>query len=345
MVGTSSNPLQVVDISEVNKSTADDLLKAATSQGFLFVEGHGFSEAEVSQIFAMSRGFFEQPMDYKRLYLIDESNHGYTGYGGENLDPTKQNIGDPKEAFNFCCLNLITGESSKQIPSFFLEDSSRQDLLRAMIVKLYKLSIKIMQLLALGLEIEETDVEGINWFTSRYDPEEASGSTFRFLHYPAQKSLDLSSAIRAGAHTDYGSMTLLFQQEGQEGLEIYSPVSRNWEAVPFVPADHLKPHKQAPPIIVNIADQLSYWTGGLLKSTIHRVRFPKESQESGTDRYSIVFFSHPNDATLLKPVPSALIRGLKNRGANKDIIPITAKQHLNRRLAATYGWGQSSESK
>ncbi|GEQ66549.1 hypothetical protein JCM33374_g212 [Metschnikowia sp. JCM 33374] len=334
----TQNPLKIVDITDVNENTAAELLKAATSQGFLFVEGHGFSAKEVAEIFALSKDFFQLPSDYKQKYLIDESNHGYTNYGGENLDPSKQKVGDPKEALNVCSLNFETGKSSRKIPAWFLEEPSREELLRSTILKLYKLSIKILQILALGLQIEDTNVKGIDWFTSKYDPEKASGTTFRLLHYPGQKSLNPESTIRAGAHTDYGSMTLLFQQENQEGLEIYSPVSNKWEPVPYVPTNHYKFKTQAPPIIVNIADQLSYWTGGLLKSTIHRVKFPAKAQVSGKDRYSIVFFSHPNDTTLLEPVPSALIRDIKHRGANKDTVPITAKQHLDKRLAATYGW-------
>lgn len=338
-MSVANNPLQIVDVTNIDLSTADELLNAATSQGFLFVEGHGFSAEEVSELFQLSKEFFKLPENYKMKYPIDESNHGYTNYGGENLDPSTQKKGDPKEALNFADLNLLTGISSKEYPDWFYENPARIELVNRMCVKLYDLSIKILRILAMGLQIEDTEsCKGTEWFTSRYDPQKASGTTFRFLHYPGQKSLSPEAVIRAGAHTDYGSMTLLFQQEHQEGLEIYSPVSKKWEAVPYVPVNDKKFSGQAAPIVVNIADQLSYWTGGLLKSTIHRVKFPPKVQETGQDRYSIVFFSHPNDATLLEPVPSEKVKNIKNRGANKDGVHITAKEHLDKRLAATYGW-------
>ena len=76
----------------------------------------------------------------------------------------------------------------------------------------------------------------------------------------------------------------------------------------------------APPLVVNIGDLLSYWTAGLLKSTIHRVKFP--AQELGQDRYSIVFFSHPSDNALLEPVPSEIIRKLREE-------VLTKKQHTS----------------
>lgn len=334
---TSSNPLKVIDISGDSSKVAKELLDAATTQGFLFLEGHDFTQDEVDQLFSLSKEFFNLSNEYKSKYAVNSSNHGYASFGKENLDPSGQEKGDPKEALNFANLNFNTGESGYPIPDWFIEDKSRNELVSKTIVKLYQLSVRILCYLAQALEIEDTEsTKGQDWFTSRYAPELPSGSAFRFLHYPGQKSLNPESVIRAGAHTDYGSMTLLFQRENQEGLEIYSPISKKWEQVPFV-ASSTNNH-MAPPIVVNIGDLLSYWTAGLLKSTIHRVKFPKKVQETGQDRYSIVFFSHPNDDALLEPVPSEIIRKIDGRGANKDSQTITAKEHLQKRLAATYGW-------
>lgn len=335
----ANNPLKIVDVSDINDITAEQILDAATSQGFLFVEGHGFTGEEVASLFELSKKFFELPADYKQKYPIDETNAGYTDFGGENLDPATQKKGDPKEGFNFCGLNFLTGEQSKEYPPWFNEDPKRIALVKKMLIALYQLSMRILKLLAMGLQIETVNgVNGTEWFDSRYAPDKQSGSTFRFLRYPGQKSLNPEAVIRAGAHTDYGSMTLLFQQENQEGLEILSPVSKKWEAVPYVAPNQEKFPGESAPIVINIADQLSYWTGGLLKSTVHRVKFPPKVQETGQDRYSIVFFSHPNDATLLEPVPSEKVRSITGRGANKEKEPITAKQHLDKRLAATYNW-------
>ncbi|ODV78132.1 Clavaminate synthase-like protein [Suhomyces tanzawaensis NRRL Y-17324] len=332
-----SNPLQIVDISLVDAATAEELLNAATSQGFLFVEGHDFEQSEVDHLFELSRQFFELPSEYKQQYSRSNSNHGYVDYGGENLDPTTQKLGDPKEGLNFSGLDFLTGLTEEDIPQWFKDVPERHELVVSTIKKMYQLSIKILRILAIGLKIEDTnETKGSEWFASKYDPSKASGSTFRLLHYPGQKSLNPEAVIRAGAHTDYGSMTLLFQKEHQEGLEIYSPVSKGWEAVPYVSPNTAKYPGKAPPIVVNIGDQLSYWSAGLLRSTIHRVKFPKAVQETGQDRLSIVFFSHPNDDALLTPFPSPLTKDIKGRGANKDTVAITAKQHLDKRLAATY---------
>lgn len=112
---------------------------------------------------------------------------------------------------------------------------------------------------------------------------------------------------------------------------------------------------------MNIGDLLSYWTDGLLKSTMHRVVFPdhqegqqgQQGQDQDQDRYSIVFFSHPVNSTQLTPVPSAIVAAHRKvredaaaaagsdaglDGAGLEPGTITASQHLKARLLATYGF-------
>ncbi|KAK6455355.1 uncharacterized protein RJT20DRAFT_147971 [Scheffersomyces xylosifermentans] len=127
------------------------------------------------------------------------------------------------------------------------------------VCKLFELSAKLLELLAIGLEIEDSlSSKGEKWFASN-DPTKESCTTFRLLHYPGQRALHPESLTRAGAHTDYGSMTMLFQRKGQEGLEIYSISEKKWHPVPYVPANGHKIPRSAPPIIVNIGDLLEYW--------------------------------------------------------------------------------------
>lgn len=95
---------------------------------------------------------------------------------------------------------------------------------------------------------------------------------------------------------------------------------------------------------------MSYWTNGLLRSTVHRVIFPKETKAS-EDRYSIVYFCHPSDDEELVAVPSQMVRENKERlqreGKFDEALhgygaglagerALTAKEHLMKRLGATY---------
>ena len=185
----------------------------------------------------------------------------------------------------------------------------------------------------------------LDWFSSRHGS--PSGCTLRLLYYPALPDgadLDDEVDIRAGAHSDYGSITLLFQRLSQPGLEILTPPSA-WAPVPVFPEGY-NTSTTLPPILVNIADLLSYWTNGLLKSTVHRVIFPKDARRGGEDRYSIAYFCHPADKAELGPVPSRLVTERKlidgekvGYGGGADgKKAMNAKEYLERRLEATYGF-------
>ena len=125
--------------------------------------------------------------------------------------------------------------------------------------------------------------------------------------------------------------------------------------MPIIPGDKADAYP-FPPILVNIGDLLSYWTDGLLKSTVHRVVFPLAEQRSPNpqDRYTLVYFCHPVDATELVPVPSAVVAEHRARTGGEGAVgfgggagslqpgkrPLTAAEHLESRLAATYGFAK-----
>lgn len=99
-----------------------------------------------------------------------------------------------------------------------------------------------------------------DWFTSRHDQSKGpSGTVFRMLYYPANDAVD-GTDLRAGAHSDFGSLTLLFQLPGQPGLEIKTPEG-HWASVPVDPSNSNSAgpgaeHSKALPILVNIGDLL-----------------------------------------------------------------------------------------
>lgn len=323
-----SNPLKVVDLKNTDReSLISDLFEAAKTQGFLFVDGHDFSQREVDDLLRLSQSFFALPLSKKEQYPF-KGNRGYSSLAGERLDLSVKSAGDPKEVFNFGDISFLTGEPNQVLPELFTEEKA-YSLIKQTNIKLYNVVLDTLRLLALGLGIDE-DAGGANWFDDKNKPDVKNGLILRFLKYPSQKLCESETTIRAGAHTDYGTVTALFQFEGQEGLELYT--GGKWQAVPFIKSKY---PGSAPPLIVNFGDQLSYWTAGVLKSTIHRVKFPEQSVKEGKDRYSIVFFSHPAEDTLLEPIPSDVVRAVKDRGANTGPV-ITAKEHLERKLKATF---------
>lgn len=342
-----ANPLQVIDISQPQEQTASALLGAAINQGFLFIDGHDFTQEEVDELFRISKKFFTTTeLQEKKKYIIKSNNIGYTGFSNEHLDPRKAR--DFKEGYNFGYANFKTGEYNLS-EDYYYKRSTENDakenpvpsvlkgnepLVVSTMQKLHKTASEILRLITIGLNIEDP-----KFFTDRHRPDEPNGCVFRMLRYPLIRDDDLTKdgatfdpSIRAGAHTDYGSLTLLFQREGQQGLELQGDKEAdNWIKVPFLASKH---EGKAPPLVVNFGDLLSYWTNGVLRSTVHRVKFsPGETRSS--DRYSIVFFVHPSNETTLDPVPSELVQ---TAGNGQSPPAITALEHLKQRLAATYSW-------
>ncbi|KIW64250.1 hypothetical protein PV04_09197 [Phialophora macrospora] len=332
--GNSAIQLPVIDISDFSVEVGKRVLEAATKYGFLYIDtkGTGFTAEMVTREFDLSRQFFALPDEEKEPCRINQTNRGWTGMHGEILDPKSQRRGDFKEAFNIG--EFVDRKPQQPIPNFL--ESHISEL--AEFERTCKQTCdRVLDLLGLGLEVEEP-----NFFSSRHT--QPSGCTVRLLHYPAipadvdyQPEVD----VRAGAHSDYGSITLLFQRPSQPGLEIRTPED-TWAPVPVIPEGY---HSTTfPPILVNIADLLSYWTNGILKSTVHRVIFPKDARRGGEDRYSIAYFSHPGNDVELTPVPSKIVAAhhLKEDeevgygGGATSKRALTAQEHLLSRLNATY---------
>ncbi|QIW94840.1 hypothetical protein AMS68_000358 [Peltaster fructicola] len=324
--------IPVIDISTSNPAASRELLAAASTHGFVYVENNhaGISPPLLDELFALSKNFFALPLDLKEQVAIKSNsagdNVGWLKQGVEKLDPATQKKPDVKEALN------ISSPLAADQPLPGPLQPHKETIVRFQ-QACQQLCLRILSHFARALSIEP------DWFTSRHDQSAGkSGTILRVLYYPAlHTALDASiDDIRAGAHSDYGSITLLFQLPGQPGLEIRA-ADGSWVAVPVDPTNNLEVRKPLP-ILVNIGDLLEDWTTGLLKSTVHRVVFPTQAKDAG-DRYSIAYFCHPLDDVMLEPVPSKIVkeRILEDNGPQGVI---SAREHLMKRLAATYSIDQ-----
>ncbi|GLA63332.1 hypothetical protein AtubIFM54640_004473 [Aspergillus tubingensis] len=359
--------LPVLDISNpLDPEAGKALLAAATKYGFLYVDSRGtdFTAAEVDRAFELSKKFFASPVEEKAACRIEPNNRGWSGMHSETLDPEHQRTGDFKEAFNFGEFTQ-SNKAQQPLPASLTPHESEIAHFASLC---NKTCTRILTLLALGLGTPPT------FFTTRHDPTTGpTGSILRYLFYPSITSPLTSTYshktdVRAGAHSDYGSITLLFQRPGQPGLEILTPDGKGWAPVPVIPTTSTTSSSEEgkggeefpfPPILVNIGDLLSYWTDGLLKSTVHRVVFPTSEQQrpNAQDRYSIVYFCHPLDRTELVPVPSRVVEEFRRSksteggeggvrvgfGGGAGMLEegkraLTAQEHLMARLDATYGF-------
>ncbi|KAI0133155.1 2OG-Fe(II) oxygenase superfamily protein [Hypoxylon sp. NC0597] len=354
MAATASIPIIDISAEGVDQAwVAKELVDAAVEYGFVYIKnaGRDISSAQIENAFNVSRVLFDSPLEDKEKCKIEKNNQGWSGMHTETLDPKTQRVGDFKEGFNFG--PFANGKATQPIPPSI---EPHQAQLAAFRAACHELCRKLLLLFGIGLGVNPPD-----FFTSAHSPTAPSGSILRFLYYPPPSSTPtaLPDDVRAGAHSDYGSVTLLFRLRGQAGLEILEPRTGSWAPVPVNPPG--TEDDQQPPILVNIGDLLSYWTNGLLRSTVHRVAFSNEAApgESSTEpRYSVVYFCHPADATPLAPVPSERVKAFQGReddGSSgkgysnpyREPKVLTAQEHLQMRLRETYlqlyGEGEKKE--
>jgi isopenicillin N synthase-like dioxygenase len=142
------------------------------------------------------------------------------------------------------------------------------------------------------------------------------------IYHPRPLSQDaLVQNTWSRAHTDFGSLTLLWSQN-IAGLQIRTP-SGEWKYIPPVDGG----------IICNIGDALQFWSAGYLKSTIHRVVRPPRDQDS-VKRLGLFYFVRPGDEVDIAPAPSPLLRrmGLVKDGEGKKRERVTGLQYVRERV-------------
>lgn len=253
--------------------------------GFLAAANHGVAGEVIDGVWSKARAFFDLAADEKQRARAPYPGYPY-GYLGPELEALakSRNINSPpdlKESFNggplatpesmvdpealaFCYAPTIWPAR----PAGFAEAWS------AYYRALEDLAARIMTLFALALNLPEDYFAGVI---------DAPVSALRALNYPAPTGVLKAGQLRAGAHTDYGSLTILLPQEGSRGLEI-AMRDGGWMEAPPVPGA----------FIINIGDLMQRWTNDRWVSTLHRVANPSPDQGAQSRRQSLAFFHQPN---------------------------------------------------
>lgn len=280
-----------------------DLSRACRDTGFFLVTGHGIPQSLIDDTLAAADTLFALPVEEKAKYDIRKvgNNRGWSGPGTENLDDSQPGQVDRKEAFN---VGLELADDDPRLAQPFRGKNSWPDLpgfrdtILAYFDAVHALGIDLHRAIALDLGLPE------HYFAPFLDEPLA---TLRMLRYPG--GTPEPGQIGAGAHTDYGSITVLYS-DGEPGLQL-KPRGKDWMDVPAIPGA----------FIINIADCLMRWTNDIYVSTPHRVLVPKNP------RRSLAFFLDPN--------PDAVIEALPGTGAAK-YPPVSGAEYLKMRLDATY---------
>jgi isopenicillin N synthase-like dioxygenase len=295
------NAVPQAPVIDLRAAAPQSVERALTQSGFMYVTGHGVDPELVERTFAAMKRFFGQKREFKDPYAYTDidANFGYQGVEGERLDPGS--MPDMKESFTMRNA-LLRADQITRWPAGDFRDAAL-----AFYTAGLGAAYRIMEMLAASLSLPA------DFFALRHRGENV---TLRFLHYPAGLRARSSAQLGAGAHTDYGSITLLFQDE-VGGLELLG-ADGNWRAVP--PIDGAA--------VVNSGDLMERWTNGRFRSTVHRVR----PIAGDRDRYSIALFIDPDSAVEVDCFASCVSAERPLRYPR-----ITAGEHIRQKIAATHG--------
>jgi isopenicillin N synthase-like dioxygenase len=312
---SAGRKLPILDISGLHGGAIDrsalarELRIACTNTGFFYITGHGISAGLIDRVFQQSHDFFALPMEQKLALSMAQSacRHGYEPLKAQTLE-----VGAPpdlKEGF-------LAGEDLAADHPVVRNDPGNigpnqwppllpefKIVLISYIREMKSLTKTLMRGLALSLDLEET------YFADFCrDPI----LTLRLLHYPPQPPNPAPNEKGCGAHTDWGGITVLLQDDAG-GLQVQH-ADGSWISAPPV----------AGTFVVNIGDLFARWTNNLYRSTVHRV-----INKSGRNRYSVPFFLDGRSDHLVSCIPTC--------AGEKHLFPdTTVRGHLEEMVRRTY---------
>ncbi|MEL7445515.1 MAG: 2-oxoglutarate and iron-dependent oxygenase domain-containing protein [Pseudomonadota bacterium] len=297
-----------VSLSQPLEDIADELGRSFAEYGFAVIRDHGIPQDLIDRAEANSKEFFALPDTAKRAYHLPGKggSRGYTPFGTEKAKDAE--IHDLKE-FWHVGRSLPPGHelSDYMAPNIWPDEvegfhETFSDLYNAF----EEAGLRVLEAIALHLGLDR------NFFAATV---EDGNSVMRLLHYPPLGPDAPEGAIRAAAHGDINTITLLIGAE-EAGLELLTKAVE-WKAID-VPEGAL---------VINVGDMLERLTAGRLRSTTHRVVNPR-GEAARRSRYSMPFFLHFRPDYLIEPMSG------QDGGANDSVPtePITAHDFLQQRL-------------
>ena len=285
---------------ETKRELGAEVDRICRQSGFLAVANHGIGVDVIDTVWNEARAFFDLPYTIK-----DQSRapypgypYGYLGPGSEALAKSKgvDSPPDLKESFNGGPLSVPPGLEDEEAlnfcyaPTIWPEDPQGfRPAWEAYYGAVTDLAARIMRVFAVALDLNE------HYFDSFIGQ---PISALRALNYPALDAPPPEGQLRAGAHTDYGSLTILLPQPGSRGLEILTPEQR-WREVPPVEGA----------FVINIGDLMARWTNDRWVSTLHRVVNVAPENGGLERRQSLAFFHQPDWFAEIETLPSCLAPG------------------------------------
>ncbi len=300
--------IATVSLARPLEDVADELGRSFEEYGFAVVRDHGIPQGLIDRAEELSKAFFALPDETKRAYHIPGGGgaRGYTPFGTEKAKDAK--VHDLKE-FWHVGRELPEGHELSQYMADNVWPAELPEF-RETFLELYdafdEAGGRVLEAIALHLGLAR----------DFFAPTVAQGnSVMRLLRYPPIEGAEAEGAIRAAAHGDINTITLLLGAE-EAGLELLT-AQGEWKAI-AVPEGAL---------VINVGDMLDRLTAGKLRSTKHRVINPRGAAAYRA-RYSMPFFLHFRPDYVIEQLPSCV----EERPVEERQPPISSHDYLMQRL-------------
>ncbi|KAL5333326.1 hypothetical protein BJX70DRAFT_403668 [Aspergillus crustosus] len=265
--------------------------------GFFYVKNFNIAQEEIDRQFALGREFYALPLEEKlKYYKLEDLERGeYNGYRPAGHRILGNGIKDNVQVYN---IPKFDGHHPRPQPGLLTKHIAE---IEAFSRKCHsEVVVKLLRLFAILLELPDED-QLVK--THQYDFE--GEDHLRYMHYAARSVEEnrLVGELYTPGHTDLGTVTLLFRQP-VAALQILNSENQ-WKWV----------RPQDGTITINTCDALTALTGGLIKSSVHRVHAPPADQ-SGIDRLGVLYFSRPNNDVVLDPLANSPLLQRLGRTSN-----------------------------
>lgn len=304
---------------EVAQAIAD----ACRSSGFFMIRGHQVPRRVVDEMREVTARFFALPQVAKLELLANPHDPLMRGFAW----PARPRDGQESAAALFVPPDLsesfvvnrygderkapaVARAADKRLlfPNKWPELPGFEATYDAYYGEMERLAMDIMRLFATALGLP------LGWFDGKFDSHMTSLSA---NYYPPQLTSPQERQLRKAAHTDWGTLTVLYQDDDKSGLQVWHE-ERGWVDVPPV----------AGTFVVNIGDLMARWTNDIWSSTVHRVVNPPPD-EARQARYSVAFFHQPNYDAVITCIPTCAdpVAGARHRPVRSfDYISVKARR-------------------
>jgi len=281
--------IPVIDISPLYgddlagaRAVAADIRRASVEAGFFYIRGHHMPPDLMRATLMASKFFFSRPDAEKRAIQVNGAHRGYVPFAQTTLG--RQYKADLKESFNFAFPfaaddpDVVAGKPLIGVNQWPQGEEVWRSVLEDYYRTLFEVGQRVLEGFALALDAPRT------YFRDLY---KRPLVRTRLLHYPPQPEGSGEDQFGAAPHTDWGCMTLLWQDQ-VGGLQVGNRAGQ-WIDAPYIEGT----------FVVNIGDMLERWSNDLFVSTPHRV-----VNASGRERYSIPMFYDPDFDTVVECLPN-----------------------------------------